>query len=167
VTSVTSLRAHRARALASSALQAAALGAALASRETPPWSATRVLTTTTAGLVVAVDQAALELPPALAEARATGTVGPPPPHERRALVDAGARSVALGVVLQVLDRPARDRLTRAGLRHPHRWLGAGAALAQLALLAPVHWRLGADRARAAAERDAVIEAELQEMLAGN
>lgn len=163
---MTSLRAHRARALASIVAESAAVGAVLASREAPPRSRRRVLTATAAGAVVAADQAALDLPAVLREARTTGTVGPVPPHERGALVQSAARALVLGVLLQVVDRPARDRLTRRGVPHPHRWLGAAAAVAHTAVLGPVYWRLAAERARADAEREAAIEAELQEMAAG-
>jgi hypothetical protein len=163
---VTSLRAHRARALAGIVAEGAALGAVLASREAPPRSRPRVLTATAAVAVVAADRTALELGAVLQERRTTGTVGPVPPHERRGLVAAGTRAVLVGLALQVLDRPARDRLTRRGTAHPHRWVGAAAAVAHTAVLAPVYWRLGTDRARAEAEREAAIDAELQAMAAG-
>ncbi len=163
---VTTLRAHRVRALASIVAEGAAVGAVLASREAPPRSRRRVLTATAAGAVIAADQTALELPAVLREARTTGTVGPVPAHERGALVEAGTRALLLGVLLQVVDRPALERLTRRGIPHPHRWLGAAAAVAHTAVLAPVYWRLAGERARADAEREAAIEAELQEMAAG-
>jgi hypothetical protein len=163
---VTSLIAHRLRALASSVLEGLAVGGLVASREAPPWSRPRVLTAAAAGVVLTADQASLELPSMLREHRATGTVSPAPPHERRALVDAGIRALVVGLLLQVLDRPVRDRLARRGVRHPHRWFAAAAAVAHVAALAPVYWQLAAERARAEAEREAAIEAELQEMAAG-
>ena len=166
MTAVTSLRAHRSRALASIVLEGVAVGAVLASREAPPWSRPRVLTATAAGAAVLADQADIELRAVRQDLRTTGTVGPPPPHERRALLAAGARALLSGLLLQVLDRPVLDRLTRRGVRHPHRWAGAVAAVSHTAVLAPVYWRLGADRARADAEREAAIDAELQAMAAG-
>ncbi|WP_222263544.1 hypothetical protein [Modestobacter marinus] len=163
---MTSLLAHRVRALASSVLEGLAVGGLVASREAPPWSRPRVLISAAAGAALTADQASLELPAMLREHRATGTVSPAPPHERRALAHAGAHALVVGLLLQVLDRPVRDRLAQRGVRHPHRWFGAIAAVAHLAALAPVYWRLAADRARADAEREAAIEAELQEMAAG-
>jgi hypothetical protein len=163
---VTSLRAHRIRALTSSLVDGLAVGALLAGREAPPLSRPRVLTATAAGVLLLLDQVTADLPQLLREARTLGTIGPPPPEERRVLAEGGARAVASGLVLQLLDRPVRGALARRGIRHPHRWIGATAALAQAAVVAPVHWRLAAERARRDAEQDAAIEAELQEMAAG-
>lgn len=163
---VTSLLTLRARALASSALEGLAVGAVLASRASPPWSRPRLLTATAAGTLVVVDQLSLELPAVLRELGATGAVGQPPAHERRALLDAGARALGLGLLLQALDRPARAELARRGVAHPHRWFGLAAGVAHAAAVAPVYWRLGGERAAAEAERDASIEAELQAMAAG-
>jgi hypothetical protein len=166
VAPVTSLHALRARALASSALEGLAVGAVLASRAAPPWSRPRLLTATAAGALVAVDQLSLELPAVLRELGATGAVGQPPAHERRALLHAGTRALGLGLLLQVFDRPARAELARRGVAHPHRWFGLAAGLAHAAVVAPVYWRLGGERAAAEAERDASIEAELQAMASG-
>jgi hypothetical protein len=166
VASVTSFLAHRVRALTSSVLEGLAVGGLVASREAPPRSRPRVLAATAAGVVLAADQASLELPAMLREHRVTGAVGPTPAHERRALLQGSARALGFGLLLQLLDRPVRASLARRGVRHPHRWFGAVAAAGQIAVLVPVYWRLGTDRARAAAEREAAIEAELQEMAAG-
>ena len=150
----------------SSLVEGLAVGALLAAREAPPWSRPRVRTAVAAGALLAVDQIGQDLPPLLRQVRTLGEVGPTPPEERRALVEAGARAVATGLALQLLDRPVRRRLAGRGVRHPHRWFATAAALAQVAVVAPVHWRLAADRARREAELDAAIEAELQEMAAG-
>jgi hypothetical protein len=163
---VTSLRAHRIRALTSSLLEGLAVGTLLAAREAPPWSRPRVVAVTAAGGLLILDRASADLPRLLREARTLGTVAATPPEERRALSEAGARAVASGLVLQLLDRPIRRTLAHRGIRHPHRWIGALAALTHAAAVAPVHWRLAADRARREAELDAAIEAELQEMAAG-
>jgi hypothetical protein len=142
-----------------------AVGAVLASRAAPPWSRPRLLTATAAGALVAVDQLSLELPAVLRELGAIGVVGQPPAHERRALLHAGTRALGLGLLLQVFDRPARAELARRGA-HPHRWFGLAAGLAHAAVVAPVYWRRGGEKAAAEAERDASIEAELQAMASG-
>jgi hypothetical protein len=164
---VPSLRTHRIRAVTSSLVEGLAVGGLLAGREAPPWSRPRVLIATAAGALLIVDQLSVDLPRVLREARTLGTVGAPPPEERRALVEAGVRAVAGGLALQLLDRPVRGRLARRGIRHPHRWFGAAAGLIQVAVVAPVYWRLAADRVRREAELDAAIEAELQEIAAGH
>jgi hypothetical protein len=133
----------------SSLVEGLAVGALLAAREAPPWSRPRVRTAVAAGALLAVDQIGQDLPPLLRQVRTLGEVGPTPPEEHRALVEA-----------------VRRRLAGHGVRHPHRWFAAAAALAQVAVVAPVHWRLAADRARREAELDAAIEAELQEMASG-
>jgi hypothetical protein len=166
VARVRSLSAHRVRALISSGVEGAAVGAVLASREAPRWSRARVLTAAAAGTAVAADQLSADLPAVLRELRTSGVVTEPLPHERRAMVHAGVRALGLGLLLQLVDRPARAALTRRGVVHPHRWFGAAGGLAHLALLAPVYWRLGAERAAAEVARSAAIDAELQAMAAG-
>lgn len=153
--------------MTSSLVEGLAVGGLLAGREAPPWSRPRVLIATAAGALLVVDQLSVDLPRVLREARTLGTVAATPPEERRALVEAGVRAVAGGLALQLLDRPVRGRLARRGIRHPHRWFGAAAGLTQVAVVAPVYWRLAADRARREAELDAAIEAELQEIAAGH
>jgi hypothetical protein len=150
----------------SSLVEGLVVGTLLAAREAPRWSRPRVRTAVAAGALLVADQVSQDLPPLLRQVRTLGEVGPTPPEERRALVEAGARTVATGLVLQLLDRPVRRSLAGRGVRHPHRWFAAAAALAQVAIVAPVHWRLADDRARREAELDAAIEAELQEMAAG-
>ncbi|WP_409331858.1 hypothetical protein [Trujillonella humicola] len=163
---MTALRLHRVRALTSSLVEGVAVGAVLAGREHPPWSRRRVLTAAAAGLAVVGDQLSAELPRALRDSWATGEPGPPPPHERLARVHGGIRALGLGLLVQVLDRPVRDRLALSGVRRPHRWWGAAVALAHTAVLVPVHWRLAADRYAAELARDAAVEAELQRIVAG-
>ncbi len=152
--------------MTSSLVEGLVVGTLLAAREAPPWSRPRVRTAVAAGALLVADQVSQDLPPLLRQVRTLGEVGPTPPEERRARVEAGARNVATGLVLQLLDRPVRRSLAGRGVRHPHRWFAAAAALAQVAIVAPVHWRLADDRARREAELDAAIEAELQEMAAG-
>ena len=167
---VTSLRAHRIRAVTSSLVEGLAVGGLLAGREAPPWSRPRVRTRgrsrSTAG---GRPDRRRTCPRLLRAGRApSGTVGPTPPEERRALVEAGARAVATGLALQLLDRPVRRQARRGrGVRHPHRWFGgSGRRWPRLRSSRRSHWRLAADRARREAELDAAIEAELQEMAAG-
>ena len=166
MSSVTSLLAHRSRATVSSVLEGLAVGAVLASREAPPWSRARVRTAVAAGALVGIDQLTAELTAALAEYRRTGEVPPVPVHERRALLRAASRGTGVGLLLWAVDRPAREGLTRRGVRRPHRWLGLVGGLAHAAAVAPVYWRLAGERAAAEVERDAAVEAELQEMAAG-
>ena len=153
--------------MTSSLVEALAVGALLAAREAPPWSRPRVLVAAAAGALLIADQLSVDLPRLMREARTLGIVGPTPPEERRALVEAGARAVAGGLALQLLDLPVRRGLAHRGIRHPHRWMGAAAALTQVATVTPVYWRLAGDRARREAELDAAIEAELQEMASGH
>jgi hypothetical protein len=166
VTCVTSLRAHRFRALTSSVLEGLAVGAVLAGRGAPPWSRSRVRTATAAGALMAVDQVSAELPTVLREVRRTGEVPPVPAHERRAVVRAGIRGVGLGLLVRALEGPVIEALTRRGVPHPHRWLGLAAGSSHAAVVAPVYWRLGGERAAAETERDAAVDAELQVMAAG-
>jgi hypothetical protein len=163
---VTSLRTHRIRAVTSSLVDGLAVGALLAAREAPAWSRPRLLTAAAATALLLTDQVSQDLPAVLRQVRTTGALPPTPPEERRAARDAGARAVATGLALQLLDRPARRGLSRRGVRHPHRWVGAVAALGQAAVVAPVRWQLATERARRDARLDAAIEAELQEMAAG-
>ncbi|WP_091367084.1 hypothetical protein [Geodermatophilus telluris] len=163
---MTSLLAHRCRAVVSTLAEGVAVGAVLASRNAPPWSPARVRTCAGAVALVVADQLSGELPAALREFRRTGEVPPTPAHERRALVRAGVSGWAVGLLLWALDRPAQRALARRGVLRPHRWLGAAGGLAHAAAVAPVHWRLAADRAAAEVEREASVEAELQAMAAG-
>jgi hypothetical protein len=163
---VQSLSAHRFRALLSSLVDGAAVGAVLAGRELPPRSRPRALVVSAAVAAVAADQVTADLPAVLRELRTTGAVPPQPPHERRAMLRAGGCALGLGLLLQLVDRPTRAALTRRGAVHPHRWLGAAAGFAHVLLVAPVYWRLGAERAAAETARSARIDAELQEMVAG-
>ena len=163
---MTSLRAHRIRAVTSTLADGAAMGALLAVRAAPPWSRSRVLTAAAAAVLLLADQLSQDLPPLLRAVRTVGEVGPVPPEEHRALRDAAVRAAATGLGLQLLERPVVRTLTDRGVAHPHRWFGVAGAIAQVAAMAPVHWRRAADRARREAELDAAIEAELQEMAAG-
>ena len=164
--SVTSLLASRCRAVASTLAEGLAVGAVLASRDAPPWSPPRVRTALAAVALVAADQLSGELPAALREFRRTGEVPPTPAHERRALVRAGVHGTGVGLLLWAVDRPAQRALARRGVVRPHRLLGIVGGLAHAAAVAPVHWRLAGERAAAEVERDASVEAELQEMAAG-
>ncbi|MGY1709586.1 hypothetical protein ACI8AC_08755 [Geodermatophilus sp. SYSU D00758] len=153
---------HRARAVASAALDGLVVGAAEAALELPARSPGRAGVYLATGAAVTAETVVRELPALRRAVRGLPAL-PDDPHDRAARVHQALVTTGWGLLVTAVDGPLARALRRRGHARPHLLLGVAVGVATAASTVPAWWRRAT--ALIAADRmTAGLDDELAELL---